>query len=126
MGLSLEAIGSGLKTDLLWDNPKKGQAFDQQGVYLNLSTYDAVLVTFRTYATITVLGPSVFAPLNTSATFLGFNNGNSLPNMFTSRAIVVNPTGVSVLSGVALTQNFDHVYIDNLAAVPEQIYGVKF
>lgn len=125
MAINLEDVGGKIQMDLLWENPNKGQSFAQQGVYLDLSAYDAVFMTFRTYATITALGPSVFAPLNTTATFLGFSNGNSLPNMFTTRAIVVNPNGVSILSGVALTQSFANAYIDNLAATPEQIYGVK-
>lgn len=125
MAINLEDVGGKIQMDLLWENPNKGQVFAQQGIYIDLSAYDGIIMTFRTYATIEVIGQFVFAPLNVTATFLGFSNGNGKPNMFTSRAVVVGHTGVSVLSGVVLTGSFENAYIDDLAATPEQIYGVK-
>lgn len=89
MGLQLETVKGGTLIDLLWTNPKSDSAFPKQTVSLELSMYDAVMVTAISWiGTNNLLGP-VIVPVG--------ENGLILPyNAINNRVVTVAENGVSL------------------------------
>ena len=112
-GSGAVTVPLGMSLKLLWTNPTAGQAYSTGTVKLDLSNYDAVLVTAQ-YSTVDT---SVVEPLFLLAGQTGvfFNAYGAGATPFTYRKATVSKTGVSfAAANVAET------------LIPYQIFGVKF
>lgn len=110
MGKTVPKAG-GMK--LLWTNPKSGQAYSTGTVELDLSNYDAVLVTAQYSTGDTSVVEPLFLLAGQTGVFFNAYGAGAAP--FTYRRATVSKTGVSfATANVAET------------LIPYQIFGVKF
>lgn len=107
------ADGSGSGMKLLWTNPNPGQAYSTGTVELDLSNYDAVLVTAQYATNDTAIIEPLFLLVGQTGVFFNSYGVGAAP--FTYRKATVSKTGVSfAAANVAET------------LIPYQIFGVKF
>lgn len=108
MGKTVPKAG-GMK--LLWTNPKSGQAYSTGTVELDLSNYDAVLVTVQYATTDTAIMDPVFLLIGQTGLFF---NAYGSTNPWTFRKVTTSKSAVSFASAsIAGT------------LIPYQIFGIK-
>lgn len=103
--------GGGMK--LLWTNPAVGQSYSTGTVNIDLSGYDAVLVTSQYSTTDTSIIEPIFILIGQTGLF--FNTYGAGPAPFTFRKATVSKTGVSFAAATVAE-----------TLIPYQIFGVKF
>lgn len=104
------AGGSGMK--LLWTNPQSGQAYSTGTVELDLSNYDAVLVTAQYAAADPVIIEPLFIVVGQTGVFFNAYGAGSVP--FVYRKVTVSASSVSFATST-----------NNNTLLPYQIYGIK-
>lgn len=123
MGLTFP--GTGMQVDKLWENKNTSAAFPEQKIPLDLSGYDAVLVTcslryaYGQRRTELIMNDGV-----SQCPFRVFSSGDQLPGGV--RDIAPRPDGVQFYSGYYYAWDTQKYILDNLAIMPISIYGVRF
>lgn len=125
MGLTFP--GTGMQVNKLWEHPSSGYSFSAQTVDVDLSGYDAVLVTFMNVAGVDVIAPAVISPLNQTAALNGYYNETGLnAACLTTRSFTADTTGVQFSGGTIFISTQGAPHSDDNVSIPAEIYGVKF
>ena len=113
--LDADDVGAMSKWDLLWTNASPSSSFAAQTVSLDLSGYDAVLVTSCLATSATNQDNAMLVMVGDSARLCGTDNANNAFN----RELTVLSSGVQFYSGQTGTSS------QNASRIPLKIFGIK-
>ena len=113
----------GIQVDKLWENPSPGVAFGAQKVSLNLSGYDAVLVECSLQGGYSQSKCELVRCGNIVSVQV-FNKDDMTHGCF--RTVTVSTDGVTFGVGYGYAWDQQKYIVNNNAAMPILIYGVRF
>ena len=123
--MGLMSVGAGSRAKLLWTNPAPSSSFGAQKIALDLSNYDAVVVTFGGIRTAKERTFSVVCKKGETAGMLGcYTSSND--SQFVFRTGAVSNSGVNFSNGAYLPTFGKPTSPGDGYAVPKEIYGIKF
>lgn len=117
-------IPVGTKWTLMWTNPAPSRPFEAQTVSVDLSEYDAVVVTFCGIRTTKENTFSVFCKKGETAGMLGFYTSSG-DSQFVFRTGAVSGSGVTFSNGAYLGTFGRPTTPGDGFDVPKEIYGIK-
>lgn len=120
MGISLENSGIGIQMDSLWGNPTPQASFSPQKISIpNISKYDLVYI----------------VPLDVGGTILPAVTCTTVPGQygkivqsyyeFNYRDFVIRSDGIEFMDSRRVPNYASGNVINNAAAIPYLIYGIK-
>lgn len=119
----LDPVGAGGGMKLLWKNPNPATTFNAQTVPVDLTYYDAVIITSASYTAVAT------ADGNVSDMVLIEKNKKGLltPSYgyFSKRNVTVEGNGVTFGEGARFASYDGGNQTDNRYAIPVCIYGIK-
>lgn len=116
-------ISSGTQFIKVWGNPQPANSFTAQTVNVDLSIYDAIMIICTLRAG--------YAQRKTEIIKIGgignvqiFSFGDRLPGAV--RQVTANQTSIVFTDGIYYNYDTSQYVVDNMAAVPILVYGIRF
>ena len=123
MGLTFP--GTGMQVDKLWENVDTSASFPAQKIPLDLSGYDAVLVTCSLHNAYTQRITELI--MNDGKTICPFRVFSSTDRLFGGvRQVYPRTDGVQFYEAYYYDWDAQGYILDNTAIMPISIYGVRF